>query len=76
MFQTELDFFIKNQDRLVVEHPGKVLAIQGESILGIFDTPLEAYVETQKNHKLGTFMLQPCSPGPDAYTITINTFGR
>jgi hypothetical protein len=72
MFKEEFDFFVKNQERLVREHEGKVLAIKGNNILGVYDSPLEAYLETQRDHALGTFMLQTCSPGPDAYTVTIN----
>lgn len=72
LFEQELTFFIKNQEQLVKEHEGRVLAIKGSEILGVYDTPLEAYLETQREHPLGTFMLQECSPGPDAYTLTIN----
>lgn len=71
MFEKELEYFIVNQDRLVKEHLGKVLVIKGKEILGIYDTDLEAYLKTQQEHSLGTFMLQPCKPGPDAYTVKI-----
>lgn len=72
LFEQELSFFIRNQEQLVKEHEGKVLAIKGNQILGVYESPLEAYLETQREHPLGTFMLQLCSPGPDAYTVTIN----
>lgn len=72
LFKDELEFFVKNQEVLVKQHEGKTLAIKGNQILGAYDTPLEAYVETQRTHPVGTFMLQVCAPGPDAYTITIN----
>lgn len=72
LFEQELSFFIRNQEQLVKEHEGKVLAIKGNRVLGVYDSPLEAYLETQREHPLGTFMLQLCSPGPDAYTVTIN----
>jgi len=72
MFQEELAFFIQNQEKLVREHEGKILVIKGNEVLGVYDTPLQAYTEAQKAHPLGTFMLQPCIPGPEAYTITIN----
>lgn len=72
LFKNELDFFVKNQERLVKDHEGKALVIKGNRILGAYDTPLEAYVEAQRKHPVGTFMIQICAPGPDAYTITIN----
>jgi hypothetical protein len=71
MFQNELEFFIANQEQLVKEHFGKVLVIKGHEIIGVYEHPLDAYLETQKEHKLGTFMIQPCQPGPEAYSVTI-----
>jgi hypothetical protein len=72
MFNQELNFFVKNQERLVKEHPGKAITIKGEEILGVFDSPLEAYLEVQRNQELGSVMIQVCVPGPEAYTVTIN----
>lgn len=70
-FEKELNFFISHQDELVVKYAGKVLVIQGENVIGVFDSPLEAYTETQKEHELGSFMIQPCEPGPEAFTVSI-----
>ena len=75
MFEKELDFFIENQKELVKKYNGKVLAIKEQEIIGIYNTPLEAYIEAQKEHELGTFAIQPCRPGPEAYTITMSTQG-
>ena len=71
MFEQELRFFINNQESLVNQYCGKVLVLKGQQITGIYQTLLEAYLEAQKKHKLGTFMIQRCEPGPKAYTITI-----
>ncbi len=73
MFEKELKFFIKHQKELVSKHRGKVLVIVGDEVVGVYSTMLQAYTEAQKSHKLGTFMLQPCKPGPEAYTATIST---
>jgi hypothetical protein len=72
MFETELAFFIANQHDLVERHNGKVLVIRGEQIAGVYNSPLEAFVEAQKQFQPGTFMIQPCAPGPEAYTVTIH----
>jgi hypothetical protein len=71
MFSEELDFFIAHQDELVKKHRGKFLALKGKEILGVFSTAMEAYIATQTTHKLGSFMIQPCEVGVDAYTVTI-----
>ena len=73
MFRTELDYFIANQNDLVKKHRGKVLVIKGNAVVGVYESPLEAYLSAQKKHKLGTFMIQPCRPGPSAYTVTISS---
>ena len=73
MFTKELQFFIQHQDELVQKYEGKTLAIKDEEVLGVYDNPLSAYLETQKEYEVGTFMIQPCEPGPSAYTVTINS---
>jgi hypothetical protein len=75
MFTEELKFFIQHQEELVQRYEGKVLALQNKEVVGVYDSPLEAYLEAQKTHSLGTFMIQPCEPGPSAYTVTINSLG-
>ena len=75
MFQEELKFFQQNQNSFVSQYFGKILVIKGNILLGIYDTALVALKETTKNYELGSFMIQPCIPGPDAYTVTINSLG-
>ncbi|HVR72524.1 MAG TPA: hypothetical protein VMT87_16940 [Vicinamibacteria bacterium] len=72
MFDTELAFFIAHQDELVAQHRGKALVIRGEKVEGAYDSPLQAYLAAQRTFPPGTFMIQPCEPGPNAYTVTIN----
>lgn len=71
MFETEMDFFVANQDRLVAQYPGKVLVIRGREVAGVYDTPLDAYLAAEQQYAAGTYMIQPCEPGPGAYTVTI-----
>ena len=75
MFQEELDFFKKNQDKLVEQYGGKVLVIKGNEVIGAYLTPLDAFNETVKKYEPGSFMIQPCKAGSDAYTVTISTLG-
>jgi hypothetical protein len=70
--EAELEFFIAHQDELVKKHEGKLLVIKGEKVIGVYEQgeELHALRETSKDHEPGTFMLQRCLPGPEAYTIT------
>jgi len=73
MFETELNYFKAHQDELVAKHEGKTLVIRGEKVEGAYDSALQAYLEAQKHFELGTFMIQPCVSGPQAYTVTISS---
>ena len=70
MFEPELAFFITNQNELVSKFNGKTLLIRGDELVGVFNTALEAYLDAQKRFEPGTFMIQQCAPGPEAYTVT------
>jgi len=73
MFDRELKYFIDHQDTLVAQYQGKTLVIRGESVEGAYASPLEAYLAAQEKYPAGTFMIQPCEPGPSAYTVTLST---
>ncbi len=73
MFEKELQFFITNQDALVKKYLGKILTIENEKVIGVFDTPLDAYLSAQRNDQLGKVMIQPCQEGPGAYTVSVAT---
>lgn len=70
MFEKELAFFISKQSDLVKKHKGKILAIKGEKVVGVYDTALDAYLYTKLHNQLGQVMLQRCIPGAEAYTST------
>jgi hypothetical protein len=71
MFDTELNYFKDHQDDLVARFGRRVLVIRGREVVGDYKSALDAYVEALKRFEPGTFMLQPCEPGPSAYTVTI-----
>ena len=73
MFDKELAYFIAHQDELVAAHRGRCLVLRSEAVEGVYDNALQAYVEAKKKFSAGTFMIQPCEPGPEAYTVTISS---
>lgn len=72
MLEKEFEYFKKNQATLVKKYKGKVLVIQGTSIVGTYDSYKIAYQESIKDHEEGTFLLQRCEPGSDVYTMVFN----
>ena len=73
MFDKELKYFIKNQSKLVQQYAGKTLVLKGASVAGVYDTALTAYIESKEKFKPGSFMIQPCIPGLDAFTVSISS---
>lgn len=73
MLQDELDFFIANQDELVRKYQGKVLVLRNREVVGVFDTPLDAYLDAESRFEPGTYAIQRCTPGPEAYTVTVSS---
>ena len=71
----DLEFFIEHQNELVQKYRGKFLVIKDQNVEGAYNSEIEAYREGQKTYKLGTFSIQPCFPGPEAYTQVFHSRG-
>jgi hypothetical protein len=71
--EKQLEFYIKNQAELLKTYEGKYIVIKNEKILGSYESEMEAYVETIKEHKVGSFLIQLCLPGEDNYTQTFHS---
>lgn len=68
MFHDEFEYFIQHQDELVKQYGGRVIVIKDKQIVGDYATELEAYNASQKKYPVGTFFIQRCQSGADAYT--------
>ena len=73
MLDQEFKYYIDNQSELVIKYKGKYLVIKEQSIVGVYDTEIEAYTEAVKVYELGTFLIQECQPGSENYTQTFRT---
>ena len=73
----DFHYYLKHQDELVEQYDGRVIVIKGGEILGDYDSQIQAVTETVKSgHELGTFLVQPVSLGPDAYTRKFTHYAR
>ena len=70
--QQAFDFFVDNQAELVDQYGGRVIAIKGHDVVGVFDDELSAVRATSEQHELGTFIVQRCEPGPACYTVAFH----
>lgn len=68
MLEKEFQFYLDHQADLVKKYNGKHIVIQGDQVIGAYDSEIDAYTETSKTHALGTFLIQYCTKGEQAYT--------
>lgn len=62
-------YYLAHQDELVEKYNGKVIVLVDQKVIGAFDSHHDAYWAAVKQYPLGSFMIQLCTPGPEAYTI-------
>ncbi|MDP3724613.1 MAG: hypothetical protein Q8R11_03195 [bacterium] len=58
----EYQYFEDNRAALLKQYRGKLIVIKGKGVIGAYDSETEAYEDTVKKHKLGTFLIQLCLP--------------
>jgi len=73
MLEKEFKYYLDNQTELVKVYNGKYLLIKDQTVIKAFDDQTSAYIEGTKNYKLGTFLIQYCSPGNEGYTQTFHS---
>ena len=73
MLDREFNYFLAHQQELVGQYPGKFIVIKGDEVVGAYNSEIEAYREAQKNHELGTFLIQLSKAGEKAYTQTFHS---
>ena len=71
--EKEFEYYLDHQDELVKEYNGKYIVIKNNKVIGAFNTEIEAIEKTAEKHELGTFLVQKCEPGVEAYTQTYHS---
>ena len=72
-FDNEFRFYLEKQAEFVKGHNGDWVVIKGNNVLGFYGDQLQAIQETQKDHELGTFMVQHITQGETEYTRTFHS---
>ena len=73
MLEKEFNFYLENQKDLVSKYNGKFIVLKDQKVIGVYSSNSEAYTESLKKEKLGTFLIQHCLPGQDSYSQTFNS---
>lgn len=69
----EFRFYLENQTELGEKYEGKVLVIKRKEVIGVYEEKKRAVEEALKEHELGTFLVQECSPDPDSTKQIFNS---
>lgn len=73
MLKKEFEWYLENQDELVKKYNGMYLVISGKKVLFASEDKKIAYNNGDKLAGLGNYILQRCTPGDEAYSITYHT---
>ena len=68
ILENEFKYYLENQDSIFAKFGGKFVVIVSNSVVGAFDTMEEAYYDSAKKYEPGTFLIQQCTEGNEAYT--------
>ena len=71
--EREFQYYLEHQPEFVERYSGKVLVIKEKKVIGVFESEPDAVFATAREHELGTFLVQKCEPGTDAYTRTFHS---
>lgn len=67
-------FFTDNHELIYQSYPDQFVVIKDQKVIFAFATFEEALAETFKQKlELGTFLIQECTKGKDAYTQTFHS---
>ncbi|WP_461255430.1 DUF5678 domain-containing protein [Treponema sp. R80B11-R83G3] len=73
--EREFDYYQKNMTEIREKYLGKEIVIVGDQIIAAYDNLEEAYTETVKSYKPGTFMLYQVPVNMEDEVATLSPFG-
>ena len=73
--EREFDYYKKNMTEIREKYLGKEVVIVGEQIIAAYDNVEEAYMETLKAYKPGTFMIHDVPVNIEDEVATLSPFG-
>jgi len=68
MLEKEFQYYLDHQAELSKKYNGRFIVIVGDEVVGDYETRDEALEESLVDYDIGTFLIQFCSPGKQAYS--------
>ena len=72
--KNDFQWFLANYNDLYKQYGHKIIVIQNQTILGIYEDKNSAIDITTETHKLGTFIVQECNGEESGYTNYITSW--
>ena len=74
MLQDYFIWYLEHQNELVKEYNNRFIVIFDNQVIGDYDNLEHALFQTiEKGYELGTFLIQECTEGEEAYTQTFHS---
>lgn len=73
--EKEYEHYLRIREALAREHDGKLVAIKGHEVLGIFEDYMDAANVVYAEHERGTVLMQEISTDPESLAVFIHTPG-
>ena len=71
--RNEFEYYVQHQAELAAKYQGRYIVIKGATVIGDYDTAVDAVRETAKTHAPGTFFVQQCDADPESTKITFHS---
>jgi ABC-type phosphate/phosphonate transport system ATPase subunit len=68
MLEKEFKYYLDHQGELVKKYNNRFVAIADGKVVGDYDTFEQALFKTAEKYEPGTFLVQECTEGEEAYT--------
>jgi len=69
MIEQDFKYYLDHQNELVEKYNGKYIVLVDNRVVGAYNDRTEAYYDSVAKYAPGTFMIQLCTPGENAYTV-------
>ncbi|MCL2261070.1 MAG: hypothetical protein FWC15_06935 [Fibromonadales bacterium] len=73
MLDKEFSYYLEHQDELLKKYNNRFVVIVGEKVVGDYGSHEQALFRSVKKYKRGTFLIQECTEGDKAYTLTFHS---
>jgi hypothetical protein len=66
-------YYVDHQTELVERYNEKFIVIRNQTVIGAYDSEMEATEKTSRDYELGTFLVQKYEPGEESYIQTCHS---